>query len=128
MIDPLDTNLPIVDGLAASPQDDHALIDPVLAEFAGRVIANLATRPELARRVSQIDVSDRHNAVVILDGDTALLRLGEAEFVERLQQYVDLAPALRERLTGIDYVDLRFDERLYVRPARPAPANARARR
>jgi cell division protein FtsQ len=123
-----DIDLPIVDGLAASPRDGTALVDPELAEFAARVIASLATRPELARRVSQIDVSDRHNAVVILDGDTALLRLGEAEFVERVQQYVDLAPALRERMAGIDYVDLRFDERLYVKPARPVPASAQARR
>jgi cell division protein FtsQ len=112
-----DIDLPIIDGLSASPQDGDALVDTARAEFAGRVIASLATRPELAKRVSQIDVSDLHNAVVILDGDTALLRLGEAEFVERLQQYVELAPALRERLAGIDYVDLRFDERLYVRPA-----------
>ena len=112
-----DIDLPIVDGLAASPQEGGALVDPSRAEFAGRVIASLATRPELAKRVSQIDVSDLHNAVVILDGETALLRLGETEIVERLQQYVDLAPALRERVTGIDYVDLRFDERLYVRPA-----------
>jgi hypothetical protein len=30
---------------------------------------------------------------------------------------VDLAPALRKSVPDIDYVDLRFDERLYVRPA-----------
>jgi cell division septal protein FtsQ len=68
--------------------------------------------------VSQLDVSDLHDAVVILDDDTALLRLGDAQFVNRLQQYLDLAPAMRERLSDIDYVDLRFDERLYVRPTK----------
>mgnify|MGYP003494045404 CR=1 FL=1 len=75
---------------------------------------------ERLRGVSSRDPSA--NAVVILEGDTALLRLGDAEFVERLQQYLDLAPALRERMAGIDYVDLRFDERLYVRPQKPAAA------
>ena len=35
-------------------------------------------------------------------------------------------PVLRERISAIDYVDLRFDERVYVRPAartqgRPGP-------
>jgi cell division septal protein FtsQ len=59
-----------------------------------------------------------HDAVVILDDDPALLRLGDTDFLARLQQYVDLAPALRERLNAIDYVDLRFDERLYVRPTK----------
>ena len=56
--------------------------------------------------------------MLILDGDPALLRVGDTDFVARLQQYIDLAPALHERLAGIDYVDLRFDERLYVRPPR----------
>jgi len=96
------------------------MIDSARAEFASRVVAALAARPELAKRVSQIDVADLHDAVVILDGDPALLRLGDDDFVARLQQYVDLAPALRERLAAIDYVDLRFDERLYVRPVKAA--------
>ena len=46
--------------------------------------------------------------------DTALIRVGDEQFVERLQSYLDLAPALRERVPDIDYVDLRFDERVYV--------------
>jgi cell division protein FtsQ len=120
-----DIDLPIIDGLAAAPSDGGAVIDVARTEFAGRVIAALAVRPELATRVSQIDVSDLHDAVVILDDDTALLRLGDADFVARLQQYVDLQPTLRERLASIDYVDLRFDERLYVRPVKALPAQAR---
>jgi cell division septal protein FtsQ len=120
-----DIDLPIIDGVATSPADGGALVDVARTEFATRVLAALAARPELARRVSQIDVADLHNAVVILDDDTALLRLGDADFVARLQQYADLQPALRERLAGIDYVDLRFDERLYVRPVKALPAQAR---
>lgn len=116
-----DVDLPIIDGLGTSPHEGGTLVDPLRAEFAGRVSAALSVRPEIARRVSQIDVSDLHDAVVILDGDTALLRIGDTAFVERLQQYIDLAPALHERMAAIDYVDLRFDERLYVRPAK-APA------
>ena len=48
------------------------------------------------------------------------LHLGEERFLERLQSYVELAPALRERVPEIDYVDLRFDERVYVRPVNTA--------
>lgn len=120
-----DIDLPIIDGLAAAPAEGGALIDVARTELAGRVISALAARPELAKLVSQIDVSDLHDAVVILDDDTALLRLGESEFAARLQQYVDLQPTLRERLAAIDYVDLRFDERLYVRPVKALPAPAR---
>lgn len=120
-----DIDLPIIDGLAASPSGDGAVIDVARTAFASRVIAALAARPELGRRVSQVDVSDLHDAVVILDDDTALLRLGDTDFAARLQQYVDLQPTLRERLARIDYVDLRFDERLYVRPVKALPATAR---
>jgi cell division septal protein FtsQ len=81
------------------------------------VLAALQGRPDLARRVSQIDVSDDRDATLILKGDTALVRVGTEQFVERLQSYVDLAPALRERIAAIDSVDLRFDQRVYVRPA-----------
>jgi cell division protein FtsQ len=115
-----DIDLPIIDGLAASPQDGGSIVDLARAEFAGRVIGELSTRPEIAKKVSQLDVSDLHDAVAILDDDTVLLRLGESDFVARLQQYIDLAPALRERVREMDYVDLRFDERLYVRPAKAA--------
>jgi cell division septal protein FtsQ len=46
------------------------------------------------------------------------VHLGTEKFIERVQSYIDLIPALRERVPEIDYVDLRFDERVYVRPSR----------
>ncbi len=110
-------DLPIIDGLAARPAEGASAVDETRARLAARVIAALEARPDLADRVSQIDVSDTHDAVVILEGDTVMLRLGEEAFADRIQEYLDIAPALRERVADMDYVDLRFDERLYVRPA-----------
>ena len=109
-------DLPVIDGLAAAPRDNGPLIDEGRAALAAHVLAALQGKPSLARRVSEIDVSDVHDAVLILKGDTALVRVGSEQFAERLQSYLDLAPALRERVASIDYVDLRFDERVYVRP------------
>jgi cell division septal protein FtsQ len=89
---------------------------------------------ELSRRVSQIDVSDLHDAVVLLDDDTALLHLGDERFRERLETYSEIADALRQRVADIDYVDLRFEERMYVKPRserngrgpdRPTPTSGR---
>jgi cell division protein FtsQ len=111
-----DLDLPIIDGLAA-PSSDGSAADAARAELASRIITSLRARPAIAKRVSQIDVSDLHNASVILSGDPAVIYVGDDQFAQRLQQYVDLAPALRERVPGIDYVDLRFDDRIYVRPA-----------
>ena len=109
-------DLPVIDGLAAGGGETGLLIDESRASLASRLLTSLRAKPDLARRVSQVDVTDPRDAVVILDGDTALVRVGDDQFIERLQTYVDLVPALRERVTEIDYVDMRFDERVYVRP------------
>jgi cell division protein FtsQ len=112
-----DLDLPIIDGLAAAGGSrDGLLIDSARASLAWRVLAELQSRPALAGLVSQVDVSDVRDAVLILKGDTTLVRVGDERFAERLQSYIDLVPALRERVPDIDYVDLRFDERVYVRP------------
>ena len=108
-------DLPIVDGLAYDAEKG-ARVDRRRAALAARLLSALSGRPDLGRRVSQIDVADAHDAVVLLEGETALIHLGEERFAERLQSYVELAPALHERVPDIDYVDLRFDDRVYVRP------------
>jgi len=117
-----DLDLPIVDGLSAAgaPEAPGTAADPVTdgprADLAARVVAALKTRPDIARRLSQIDVSDLHNAQIILSGDAAVISLGEDQFLARLASYVDLAPALHERVAEIDHVDVRFENRIYVRP------------
>jgi cell division septal protein FtsQ len=109
--------LPIIDGLVRAPSRGEPAIDEARAELAARVIEAVAPRKDLAQRVSQIDVHDAHDAIVLLRSDPALLHLGEERFLERLRAYVDLADALRERVPDMDYVDLRFEDRIYVRPA-----------
>lgn len=107
-----DLDLPILDGLAGSgagPDEDARR-----AGLAGRLLEDVRRRPEIGRRISQMDVSDPHNAVVIVDQDTARVRLGDRDFLARLQAYLEVAPALRDQVPAIDYVDLRFGERLYV--------------
>ncbi|MBE3132250.1 MAG: FtsQ-type POTRA domain-containing protein, partial [Acidobacteria bacterium] len=107
-------DLPVIDGLSSQATGSGPVLDSRRVELAARLLDALGPRPELARRISQVDVSDPRDAVVILDQDTVLVRLGEEQFAERLQSYVDLAPSLRERVADIDYVDLRFGERVYV--------------
>lgn len=108
-------DLPLIDGLAAPPGAE-GLIERTRALLTVRLFTGLQARPDLARQISQLDVHDPHDAAVILKGDTALLHLGDDRFADRLQSYLDLMPALREKVPHIDYVDLRFDERVYVRP------------
>ena len=112
-----DLDLPIVDGLAAGPATAAGpTTDGARAELAARVINALKAKPAIARRLSQIDVSDLHNAQVILGGDSAVISLGDDQFLARLESYLDLAPALHDRVAEIDHVDVRFENRIYVRP------------
>ena len=119
-----DLDLPIIDGLAAGAAASDA--NSGRGDLAARVVQALRAKPSLARRLSQIDVSDQHNAAVILNGDQAVIYVGEERFLPRIESYLDLASALRERVADIDYVDLRFDDRIYVRPTARATKTAAA--
>jgi cell division septal protein FtsQ len=113
--------LPIIDGLAVGPQQGPTAIDPARAALAARLLAALQPRRDLAGRVSQIDVSNVQDAAVLLEGDSAWLHLGTERFAERLQTYLDVLPVLGARVPARESVDLRFDERIYVRPLGPTP-------
>jgi cell division septal protein FtsQ len=63
-----------------------------------------------------------------LNGDRAVIYVGDDRFLQRIESYLDLAAALRARVADIDYVDLRFDDRIYVRPATKAAKAALAER
>ena len=107
-------DLPIIDGLPEP--EDGGTTDAVRVDLAARLIAAIRANPDIAKRLSQIDVHDAHNAAVILTGHSELIHLGDQQFLSRLQSYVELAPTLRAKVAGIDLVDLRFDGRVYVKP------------
>jgi len=108
-------DLPIVDGLVAPPSDHRPLVDAERVALLESFLKALDARQDLRGRLSQIDVRAPHNLVAMFDDDTAWLHLGESHFVERLVAYLELAPTLRNRFTAVDYVDLRFGDRVFVR-------------
>ena len=107
-----DFDLPIIDGLSGS----DGSTEEARAILAGRILADLQRRPDVSRLVSQIDVSTASDAVVILKDDTALIHTGDDQFAERVQAYLDYAPRLREDVPQIDSVDMRFGDRVFVKP------------
>jgi cell division septal protein FtsQ len=110
-----DVDLPIVDGLVEGRPTPSTQVQADRVQLASRLLESLAGRSDLGRRVSQIDVSNARNARVMLDEDPIWLHLGGERFVERLATYLDLAPTLHERFETIDSVDLRFEERVFVK-------------
>jgi len=113
-------DLPIVDGLVSTPSAATAVVDPERARLAARFLDALAAAPALRPHISQIDVSNAHNLVVLIDQDPALLHVGDKDFVARLQRYMEMASTLKEQIGEIDYVDLRFEDKVVVNRKRPA--------
>lgn len=116
-----DLDLPIVDGLSSG---QGAVVDERRADLASSLISALASDRGLAARVSQIGVGDPHDAVVLLDHEPTLIRLGEERFVERLRRWVDLAPTLRSHVPEFDYVDMRFEQRVTVGNTMPGETHS----
>jgi cell division protein FtsQ len=110
-------DLPIVHGLTGGDSREM-LVDEQRAKVLGRLLGSLQGRADLVERLSEIDLRDPQNVVVVLKGDTAAVRLGREKFVERLSSYVELAATLRERVPDIDYVDVRYVPQLIVGPRR----------
>ena len=111
-----DLRLPVIDGLEMK-NARVSTVDRARAQLVAHLMGALAARPDLSGLVSQIDVTDASDAIVLLSDDATLLHLGDEQFVERLDRYLDLAQALRASVPEIDYVDLRYEKRVYVRPA-----------
>lgn len=120
-------DLPIVDGFSGATQD--AAADDGRGALAARLVMALRQKPAIAGRLSQVDVTDVHNVTILLNDDSAQLRVGDDRFLERVESYLSLSDALHARVPDIDYVDLRFDGRVYVRPigkaGRVLPASTR---
>ncbi len=108
-------DLPIVDGLVARTVADRAPVDATRVRLIARCLADLQARPDLRSRVSQLDVSDARDVVALLTDDAARLHLGDTAFSDRLTMYLQIAPTLRQQLHDLDYVDLRFGDRVFVR-------------
>jgi len=116
-----DFDLPIVDGLVSVPSTEGPLVARSRVNLTSAFLQALRSQPELGRRLSQLDVSNPHDAVVMFDNEPVWLHLGESQFIERLKTYFELAPMFKDRFREIDYVDLRFDTRVFVRAhGRPA--------
>ena len=69
-------NLPIIDGLTATDGGRQVSVEAGRADLAARLIEDVASRAQLAARISQVDVGDPHDVVVLLSGDPALIHLG----------------------------------------------------
>jgi cell division septal protein FtsQ len=92
--------------------------------LVGRLVESLRQEEGLLALVSEVDVTDIEDAVVLLGDDPARVHLGDEDFARRVRAYRDLAPTLLQHVPAIDSADVRYDGRVFVRPARGRPMAA----
>lgn len=108
-------DLPIVEGLVPKTSDRPAVPDTTRVALVAEALQSLRDAGLLGR-VSQIDVSHVRNVSVLLVDDPVLLFVGHQQFAERVQAYLDMKERLAQMVDGVESVDLRFENRVYVRP------------
>lgn len=101
-----------------------ARVDPERAGLVGQLVESLRQEDGLLALISEVDVTDLEDAVVLLGDDPARVHLGHEDFARRVRAYRNLAPTLLRHVDAIDSADVRYDGRVFVRPARGRPQAA----
>ncbi len=111
-------DLPIVEGLMER-DGKEAVADEARVALVCRG-ARLPARCTPARDASpRSTCATRATSAVMLMNDAVLLYLGRERFGERVQGYLDMKDRLARMVEQVESVDLRFENRVYVRPRKP---------
>jgi len=109
-------NLPVLSGLRGLENDELA----ATLQRGVTMLERLSTRaPMFTKRLSELNFSEpTHIAVRTIGGGPRLLL--DPEMIERnVSRWLDLGQAIRNRAGALDYVDLRWSQRIVVKPLRP---------
>jgi cell division protein FtsQ len=111
-------DLPIVEGLMGRDARQAGQPDQARVALISGTLQSLRDAGLLGR-VSQIDVGNLRNVTILLNDDPVLLQVGHEKFAERVQAYLDMEERLTRMVQEVESVDLRFENRVYVRPRKP---------
>lgn len=103
-------DLPIIRGMggvSVEVRRDRARRANILLEDLG----------DLSTEVSEISVDRSGDLLVVLRGDSSVLKLAEPPYRKRVLSFLALRQKLRERCPDAEYFDLRFKDRIYAKPA-----------
>jgi cell division protein FtsQ len=116
-------------GVLLEPPRQATFALPVLQGASGeeseaqrreRVQAMLRVRDELgpaAKSISEVNVADTENIRVVtrVEGQAAELILGDGNFAQRYQNFLNHYPEIHRRSPGVKVFDLRLDDRITVK-------------
>ncbi len=102
----------LVRGLA----DPAGGVDAERAALAGRMAEALLAEERLSLLISELDVAGGSDSVALRLRESPLtLLVSEPTMASRLLEVVPLLAGIEERLSGLEVLDLRFQNRVYVR-------------
>jgi hypothetical protein len=108
--------------LARGLRRGTSVISQERAELAGRTAETLLEDERLALAVSEIDVSQGDQSIVLQLRSPSLSLLVSADtMAERLREVLPLLGGLTERYPNLERVDLRFQDRVYLTLSELAP-------
>lgn len=109
-------DLPIVKGLLAPEQAGYPEENKKRAGLYFKVIAELdSSGSSYSKGISEIDVSNPNNAVLIPMNDTVLIYLGDSDFLKRYRTFLENIASyleLKQRHGQIEAVDLRYENQI----------------
>lgn len=109
-------DLPIVKGLLAPEQSGYPEENKRRAKLYFKVITELDSGgSSYSKGISEIDVSNPNNAVLIPMNDTVLIYLGDSDFLKRYRTFLENIASyleLKQRHGQIEAVDLRYENQI----------------
>ena len=106
-------------------RDEDGVVSADRAALAGRMAEALIADERLALLVSELDVTEGADSTTIRLRESPLaLLVSERTMVSRLSEVVPLLAGIAERLPGVEVLDLRFQNAVYVRLNQPDPGEA----
>ena len=103
-------------------RDEDGGVSADRAALAGRMAEALIADERLALLVSELDVTEGADSMTLHLRESPLtLLVSEQTMVSRLSEVVPLLAGIAERLPRVQVLDLRFQNRVYVRLNQPDP-------
>ena len=113
-------DVPVFRGLCGNNAAEYTALQAENSARVARGVQLLAEiesgSAELARAISEIDLANPENARVLLIDDTAVVSLGDRDFLKRFQAFLADYDGMKARYGEIISVDLRFYPQIVYRP------------
>jgi cell division septal protein FtsQ len=122
-------DVPVFRGVMGEDKEEYRLNQEENAARIHNAITMLSEieseLPQDARKISEVDISDRNNMKIMLVNDTAEVYLGGKDYLKRfrtLMDYMGKYQELKSKNNDIASIDLRFDGQIVYRQRGASPS------